>query len=125
MVDRRSDSEDRSRAKRQKMDKSGADPRDNPYLAHMYADTSSNGNTSSEADNKNSAFAKLQRHKTTAALAQKVEDNEFNPFTNQPYSKKYFSILETRRDLPVHAQRYVVLPYNLISKPLTSAAPQR
>ncbi|KAL4919767.1 P-loop containing nucleoside triphosphate hydrolase protein [Aspergillus aurantiobrunneus] len=105
MVDRRSDSEDRSRAKRQKMDKSGTDPRDNPYLAHMYADTSSNGNSSSQADNKNSAFAKLQRHKTTAALAQKVEDNEFNPFTEQPYSNKYFSILETRRDLPVHAQR--------------------
>ncbi|CBF90134.1 hypothetical protein AN0133.2 [Aspergillus nidulans FGSC A4] len=105
MVDRRSDSEDGSRAKRQKMDKSGTDPRDNPYLAHMYADTSSNGNSSSQADNKNSAFAKLQRHKTTAAQAQKVEDNEFNPFTNRPYSSKYFSILKTRRDLPVHAQR--------------------
>ncbi|KAL3495240.1 hypothetical protein BJX62DRAFT_7325 [Aspergillus germanicus] len=35
MVDRRSDSEDGSRAKRQKMDKSGTDPRDNPYLAHI------------------------------------------------------------------------------------------
>ncbi|KAL4872652.1 hypothetical protein BDV12DRAFT_134855 [Aspergillus spectabilis] len=35
MVDRRSDSEDSSRAKRQKMDKSGTDPRENPYLAHI------------------------------------------------------------------------------------------
>ncbi|KAL6238643.1 hypothetical protein BDW75DRAFT_15689 [Aspergillus navahoensis] len=35
MVDRRSDSEDGSRAKRQKMDKSETAPRDNPYLAHM------------------------------------------------------------------------------------------
>ncbi|KAL2829928.1 P-loop containing nucleoside triphosphate hydrolase protein [Aspergillus cavernicola] len=105
MVDRRSDSENGSRAKRQKMDKSGTDPRENPYLAHMYADTSSNGNSSSQADNNNSAFGKLQRHQTTAAQAKKVEDNDFNPFTNRPFSSKYFSILKTRRDLPVHAQR--------------------
>ncbi|KAJ5101727.1 hypothetical protein NUU61_003949 [Penicillium alfredii] len=95
MADRRSDSEEGSRAKRQKMD--AGDPKNNPYLAHMYEET--NG-----AD-KNSAFAKFKRHQTTAALAKKVEDGDNNPFNGQPFSSKYFSILKARRDLPVHAQR--------------------
>ncbi|EDP51899.1 DEAH-box ATP-dependent RNA helicase prp43 [Aspergillus fumigatus] len=103
MVDSRSDSEDRSRAKRQKMDKSETDPRNNPYLAHMYADASTNGNSSSSGTNP--AFAKLKRHQTTAALAKEVEDGEINPLTGRPFSSKYFSILQTRRDLPVHQQR--------------------
>ncbi|KAJ5159963.1 Pre-mRNA-splicing factor ATP-dependent RNA helicase PRP43 [Penicillium canariense] len=95
MVDRRSDPEDGVRAKRQKMD--AGDPKDNPYLAHMYENT--NG-----AD-KNSALAKFKRHQTTAALAKKAEDGDVNPFNGQPFSSKYFSILKTRRDLPVHVQR--------------------
>ncbi|KAE8133347.1 hypothetical protein BDV38DRAFT_258610 [Aspergillus pseudotamarii] len=103
MVDRRSDSEDGLRAKRQKMDKAGTDPKDNPYLAHMYADASSNGNE--WAADKDSPFAKVKRHQSTAAQAQKIEDGDINPFNGQPYSSKYFSILKTRRDLPVHAQR--------------------
>ncbi|KAF7128729.1 hypothetical protein CNMCM5793_003580 [Aspergillus hiratsukae] len=101
MVDSRSDSEGRSRAKRQKMDKTEMDPRNNPYLAHMYADASTNGNSSGT----NPAFAKLKRHQTTSALAKEIEDGEINPFTGQPFSNKYFSILKTRRDLPVHQQR--------------------
>ncbi|BAE60081.1 putative pre-mRNA splicing factor RNA helicase [Aspergillus flavus] len=103
MVDRRSDAEDGSRAKRQKMDKTGTDPKDNPYLAHMYADASPNGNE--WAADKDSPFAKVKRHQSTAAQAQKIEDGDINPFNGQPYSSKYFSILKTRRDLPVHAQR--------------------
>ncbi|OGM42204.1 pre-mRNA-splicing factor ATP-dependent RNA helicase PRP43 [Aspergillus bombycis] len=103
MVDHRSDSEEGSRAKRQKMDKTGTDPKDNPYLAHMYADTSSNGNE--WVEDKDSPFAKVKRHQSTAAQAQKIEDGDINPFSGQPYSSKYFSILKTRRDLPVHAQR--------------------
>lgn len=95
MVDRRSDPEDGARAKRQKMD--AGDPKDNPYLAHMYED--SNG-----AD-KGSPLAKLKRHQTTAATAKKAEDGDINPFSGNPFSSKYFSILKTRRDLPVHAQR--------------------
>jgi len=98
MVDRRSDSEDGSRAKRQKMD--AGDPKNNPYLAHMYEDAndSSNGSLSS-------GFAKFKRHQTTAALAKKAEDGDVNPFNGQPFSSKYFSILKGRRDLPVHQQR--------------------
>jgi hypothetical protein len=106
MVDRRSDSEDGSRAKRQKMDKTETDPRDNPYLAHMYADESRSDGTL----DKDSPFAKVKRHQTTAAQAKKIEDGDLNPFNNQPFSSKYFSILQTRRDLPVHAQRFVLTP---------------
>ncbi|GAQ44263.1 DEAH-box ATP-dependent RNA helicase prp43 [Aspergillus tubingensis] len=105
MVDRRSDSENGSRAKRQKMDKSETDPKDNPYLAHMYAD---NGNSNTWTDGTTDlhpAFGKMKRHQTTAALAKKVEDGDINPFNGQPFSSKYVSILQTRRDLPVHAQR--------------------
>ena len=52
-----------------------------------------------------SPLSQFQRHKTTAAMAKKVEDGEVNPFTGEPFSQTYFSILKTRRDLPVHAQR--------------------
>ncbi|KAF9886389.1 DEAH-box ATP-dependent RNA helicase prp43 [Aspergillus nanangensis] len=98
MVDR-SDSEGGSRVKRQKMDKSNTDPRDNPYLAHMYPDTSNS------LIDKDSPFANVKRHETTAAQAKKIEDGDVNPFSSQPFSSKYFSILKTRRDLPVHVQR--------------------
>ncbi|KAJ5764472.1 Pre-mRNA-splicing factor ATP-dependent RNA helicase PRP43 [Penicillium manginii] len=96
MVDRRSDPEDGSRAKRQKME--AGDPKNNPYLAHMYEDNHSKVDSSS-------AFAKFKRHQTTAALAKKAEDGDANPFNGQPFSSKYFSILKGRRDLPVHQQR--------------------
>ncbi|KAJ5279383.1 Pre-mRNA splicing factor RNA helicase (Prp43) [Penicillium angulare] len=95
MADRRSDSQEGARAKRQKME--AGDPKDNPYLAHMYE--CSNG-----AD-KNSPLAKFKRHQTTAALAKKAEDGDVNPFSGQPFSSKYVSILQGRRDLPVHQQR--------------------
>ncbi|KAJ6134013.1 Pre-mRNA-splicing factor ATP-dependent RNA helicase PRP43 [Penicillium sp. IBT 18751x] len=94
MADRR-DPTDGTRAKRQKMD--AGDPKDNPYLAHMYED--SNG------DVNNSSLAKFKRHQTTAAMAKKVEDGEINPFNGRPFSSKYVSILHSRRDLPVHQQR--------------------
>lgn len=108
MIDRRPDSEEGSRAKRQKMDKTGTDPKQNPYLAHMYADETSNDDSHSRDEamaEKNPAFAKLKRHRTTAKSAKQVEDSEFNPLNGQPFSTKYFSILHARRDLPVHAQR--------------------
>ncbi|EED23288.1 pre-mRNA splicing factor RNA helicase (Prp43), putative [Talaromyces stipitatus ATCC 10500] len=99
MGDRRPDSTDSSRAKRQKKDTAEMDPRNNPYLAHMYPEKNGDGSS------KNGPFAKFKRHQTTAALAQEAEDAEINPFTGRPFSSTYFSILKTRRDLPVHAQR--------------------
>ncbi|KXG47459.1 protein of unknown function DUF1605 [Penicillium griseofulvum] len=94
MSDNRSDSEGGSRAKRQKMD--GGDPKNNPYLAHMYEN---------ENGSDNGALAKFKRHQTTSAMAKKAEDGDINPFNGRPFSSKYFSILKTRRDLPVHQQR--------------------
>lgn len=99
MGDRRPDSTDGSRAKRQKKDTAEMDPRNNPYLAHMYPEQNGDGDSSS------GAFAKFKRHQTTAALAQEAEDADINPFSNRPFSSTYFSILKTRRNLPVHAQR--------------------
>jgi pre-mRNA-splicing factor ATP-dependent RNA helicase DHX15/PRP43 len=99
MVDRRPDASDSSRAKRQKKDTAEMDPRANPYLAHMY-ENNENGNGTSDG-----AFAGFTRHQTTSALAQVAEDSEFNPFNDKPFSSTYFSILKTRRNLPVHAQR--------------------
>lgn len=50
-------------------------------------------------------FKGVERHNTTAHLAEKLEDGPQNPFTGEKFSQKYFDILKTRRDLPVHAQR--------------------
>ena len=150
--------------KRQRKETS-LDPKDNPYLAHMYEDemprkkkfkeesdgsedsggedygygkthgvklpTSSNGvsygktpdagrdsdlapsklHSSANASWKSSQINSLglsgfQRHATTAARAKQAEDGPNNPFTGNPLSKQYFGILETRRGLPVHSQRY-------------------
>ncbi|CRG84288.1 pre-mRNA-splicing factor ATP-dependent RNA helicase DHX15/PRP43 [Talaromyces islandicus] len=99
MVDRNSGREDGSRTKRQKTDNAEIDPRANPYLAHMYPEQ--NGHGSSQ----DGPFASFTRHQTTAALAEKVEGGDVNPFNQRPFSSKYFSILKTRRNLPVHAQR--------------------
>jgi pre-mRNA-splicing factor ATP-dependent RNA helicase DHX15/PRP43 len=79
------------------------DPRSNPYLAHMY-EGQSNG-YSNGASETGTALDKMKRHQTTAQQAQDVEDGDVNPFTGKPYSERYMSILKTRRNLPVHAQR--------------------
>ena len=95
------------------------DPRVNPYLAHRYEEPAEdegnfNGYTNGYARTikrtdgalKASSLAGLPRHKSTAAIAQKAEDGPNNPFNGQPLSSQYFSILKTRRNLPVHQQRY-------------------
>ena len=43
--------------------------------------------------------------KTTAKQAEDAEQAKLNYYTNEPYSSKYFEILEKRRKLPVHKQR--------------------
>ncbi|KIW33292.1 pre-mRNA-splicing factor ATP-dependent RNA helicase PRP43 [Cladophialophora immunda] len=106
MAAKRPDNPDGMPAKRQKTT-GGMDPQDNPYLAHWY-DNEANGYTNGSSTPPNRSDGPLvdfQRHKTTAALAQKAEDSKVNPFTGRPHSDRYFSILRTRRDLPVHAQR--------------------
>lgn len=93
------DEDDSSRKKTRMAGEEGARAeRYNPYLAHM------NGYGNNESS---SPFAGLERRATTAAQASKIEDLPENPWTGKPHSQQYFRILETRRDLPVHKQRYV------------------
>lgn len=107
------------RAKRQKT--SEADPSSNPYLAHMYENggaDQSNGNgyggghrngrqAISNGTQPSGGLKSIKRHSSTAEQAQLAEDGPANPFTGNPLSERYFSILRTRRNLPVHAQRSV------------------
>ncbi len=112
MVSQGADSADGFRAKRQKTSGADMDPKANPYLAHMYSDDygSSNNGTSYGygSGKKTSALAKFKRHATTAALANAAEDGPNNAFTSGPLSDQYFRILKTRRNLPVHVQRYLI-----------------
>ena len=104
MADRRplSDAEN-GRAKRQKTN-GDMNPKTNPYLAHMY-DEDDGYSSSSSGVNKDQLLAGLTRHATTAEQAKVAEDGPYNPFTGRQFSKRYMSILQTRRNLPVHAQR--------------------
>jgi pre-mRNA-splicing factor ATP-dependent RNA helicase DHX15/PRP43 len=75
----------------------------NPYLSH-WNDNSNNG-----IDGKlpaGSALRYFKRRETTAKQAFKAEDGDNNPFTGEPHSEQYFSILKTRRNLPVYKQRW-------------------
>ncbi|KAA8917721.1 hypothetical protein TRICI_000160 [Trichomonascus ciferrii] len=56
-------------------------------------------------EKKKGLFDYSTRHATTAKQAGELEDGPLNPFNEKPLSDKYFKILKTRRDLPVHAQR--------------------
>lgn len=102
MADRRPEAQEMSRAKKPKLG-GDLDPSTNPYLAHMYQEepySNGYGNGSS-----GTGLSKFKRHQTTAAQAHAVEDGPNNPFNNTPLSQRYFNILKTRRDLPVHKQR--------------------
>ena len=55
-----------------------------------------------------SVFSKMKRHRTTAAQGREAEDGPNNAFTGKPLTRQYFNILQTRRNLPVYAQRYVL-----------------
>lgn len=109
MTDRRPEQPDASRAKRART--GDMDPSTNPYLAHMYDVEGSETNGDGYLQRKNngnsttSLLSHLKRHQTTALQAHAAEDGPNNPFTNKPLSSKYFGILKTRRDLPVHKQR--------------------
>ena len=132
MANARDESREAPPAKRQKLSSSftTANPRSNPYLAHMYQDEDSDsgsgggvslGNLSgnghgavkpanrldgSSSDLSSvSDLANFPRHATTSRMAMKAEDGPMNPFNGKPLSKRYFDILKVRRDLPVHQQR--------------------
>ncbi|EAS27961.1 pre-mRNA-splicing factor ATP-dependent RNA helicase PRP43 [Coccidioides immitis RS] len=104
MAQKRPKTEEKPPAKRLKTTATNVDPRDNPYLAHMFED-SANGNGRANGASTDSPLAEFKRHKTNSAMARAVENSKVNPFTGKPASERYFSILKTRRDLPVHAQR--------------------
>lgn len=106
MADRRPDEQEMSRAKRVKT--GDVDPKDNPYLAHMYEEEESyNGlrNSNGYGSSVSNILSSFKRHATTAKQAHAAEDGPANPFNDAPLSKQYFNILKTRRDLPVHKQR--------------------
>ena len=114
MADRRIDGEDQSRVKRQKTSSTAdMDPKANPYLAHMYEEPSNQGYSNgygsprgrTNGAQQSSSLSHFQRHQSTSGMAKKAENGPNNPFTGQPLSSQYFSILKTRRGLPVHAQR--------------------
>jgi pre-mRNA-splicing factor ATP-dependent RNA helicase DHX15/PRP43 len=100
-MSKRSPSDGERPSKRSKADGGISDPAQNPYLAHMYEEPQSewNGN--------GGILSTFKRHQTTAKDAQKAEDGPENPLNGNQLSKNYFKILQTRRNLPVHAQRYV------------------
>lgn len=110
MADRRPPVEE-PRFKRQKTN--DMDPKANPYLAHMYEDSVESSSyrngyeqpIRSNGTGKISMLTKFVRHDTTAAMAKEAEDGPNNPFSGKPLSSQYFSILKTRRNLPVHSQR--------------------
>lgn len=102
-------SDDKRAVKKQKM--SGADPKANPYLAHMYDEEDHSGGVSLFADRKSqqtngaTPLSSFERYATTAKQATLAEDGPKNPFNGKPLSERYFSILKTRRNLPVAQQR--------------------
>jgi len=122
MAHRRPDAEEILPFKRQKTSAADMNPKANPYLAHMYEDDADDnsysngyangysngyGRTSrANGTSGGSGLPSFPRHATTADMAKKVEDGPNNPFSGKPLSTQYFNILKTRRNLPVHAQRY-------------------
>ncbi|KAG8527754.1 DEAH-box ATP-dependent RNA helicase prp43 [Bacidia gigantensis] len=91
------------------------DPKNNPYLAHHYTEdtTTHNGygggyrygqkresNGTSQGNG-----VKIRRHNATAETIKQAEDGPNSFFNGKALSQRYFNILRTRRNLPVHAQR--------------------
>ena len=98
------------------MKSEASDPKNNPYLAHHYEEPVKEAEYNGYANGYRrpqirqisgsaGALPKMPRHSTTAALAKKAENGPYNPFNGQSLSSQYFNLLETRRNLPVHAQR--------------------
>ena len=95
-----------SSTKRMKVEKAEDDDKkameSNPYLSHWNNDSNGYANGKLPAG---SALRDFKRRETTAKQAAKAEDGYNNPFTGEPHSEQYFTILKSRRNLPVHKQR--------------------
>jgi len=74
----------------------------NPYLAHMVPD-----GYVPPVQAARGPLRDFKKRQTTAKQAEKAELGPENPFTLKPLTTTYFDILKKRRELPVHAQRYV------------------
>ncbi|KAI1817616.1 P-loop containing nucleoside triphosphate hydrolase protein [Poronia punctata] len=91
------------RAKVEHTEDEGKKFESNKYLAHWNEDNNyADGNGKLPAG---SPLRDFKRRESTAKQAFEAEDRDNNPFTGYPHSEKYFSILKTRRNLPVHKQR--------------------
>lgn len=107
MTKREFDDDDSARVKRVKTESNGDGnmaAKSNPYLAHWNDDKAA---VKSEYGS-GGGLDGFKRHATTSKQAAAAENGPNNAFTGHPLSSKYMSILRTRRDLPVHQQRYVV-----------------
>lgn len=100
--------DDSARAKRQKTSSTNMQQEANPYLAHWNEVPAEHGynNNDYTSTTKRSPLSTFKRHATTMAMAKSAEDGPQNAFNSNPLSERYFGILKTRRNLPVHAQRY-------------------
>ncbi|TFK35903.1 P-loop containing nucleoside triphosphate hydrolase protein [Crucibulum laeve] len=76
---------------------------DNPYLAHRKPHERGVGSSKSNPTEKEPLYGFLPR-KVTGAQARTALEHDTNPFTKQPHSKQYKTILEARKKLPVYAQ---------------------
>jgi pre-mRNA-splicing factor ATP-dependent RNA helicase DHX15/PRP43 len=92
-----------------KRSKSEMDPSQNPYLAHMYEEDIGSAGRLGKGGNTGSILNTFRRHQTTTKQANKAEDGPLNPFNGNELSNQYFKILKTRRNLPIHQQRWVVM----------------
>ncbi|KAF9522876.1 P-loop containing nucleoside triphosphate hydrolase protein [Crepidotus variabilis] len=73
--------------------------KENPYLAHLRPAQKDGVDPSS----KEPLYGWIPRHVKGDAV-RKAMNGEVNPFTKQPHSKQYKTILESRKKLPVFAQ---------------------
>ncbi|KAK4049570.1 DEAH-box ATP-dependent RNA helicase prp43 [Microbotryomycetes sp. JL201] len=75
---------------------------DNPYLAHLNEphERMTGGSSSSGP----APFDGMIARKITSKQVEKCMDGQTNPFTLRPHSKRYFDILNVRKNLPVHQQ---------------------
>ncbi|TFK39329.1 P-loop containing nucleoside triphosphate hydrolase protein [Crucibulum laeve] len=76
---------------------------DNPYLTHRKLRERDLGSSKSNPTEKQPLNGFLPR-KVTGPQVRTALEYDTNPFTKQPYSKQYKTLLEARKKLPIYAQ---------------------